>query len=48
MILLSHFSHFSQVSPESKSLITTLEGLLVQHIENLEAGQPVRRIMDEA
>jgi len=35
-------------TPEAKSLITTLEGLLVQHIENLEAGQPVRRIMDEA
>ncbi len=35
-------------SPEAKSCITTLEGLLVQHIENLEAGQPVRRIMDEA
>ena len=35
-------------SPEAKSIITTLEGLLTQHIENLEAGQPVRRIMDEA
>lgn len=34
------------VSPDSKSLITTLEGFLVQHIENLEEGQPVRRIMD--
>jgi ZPR1 zinc finger protein len=35
-------------SPESKSVITSLEGLLVQHIENLEAGQPVRHIMEPA
>ena len=33
-------------SPESKSVITTLEGLLTQHIDNLEQGQPVRRALE--
>ena len=33
---------------ESKALITTLEGLLLQHIDNLEQGQPVRRALDES
>jgi zinc finger protein len=31
---------------ESKALISTLEGLLVQHIDNLESDQPVRRALE--